>query len=418
MDCLTGPITHHMRVLSPSWPSPATGRREPPPASVRRRVRRAEGRALRRAVMIGSAVLTLLIVGDQAANLVAETPGIMASAPYQLIAAGLAAAVGLLARRGRVAGELLALTLVLVVTGAILLALAMMPAGRLLGAAQLATLLVGAGLILPWSRQWHVASMGAAVVLVGLAAAGPLDPALDDTDRLGLAAAAVIAAATSILGQGLWQVRMRAMLEQQFTLRNLSRYTQRQEAQVSELNRELNRVARRDALTGVGNRYALDEAIARLLEQGDRVRPARFALVLLDIDHFKAYNDEHGHLAGDAALGHLGQILRGVTRSQDLAFRYGGEEFLLLLPGIDLTAAMAVAERVRVAAEASMGSSVPPFSISAGVALCDPADGRDPEPLLRRADAALYIAKRAGRNRIAADELSAAMQRHELSAAG
>jgi diguanylate cyclase (GGDEF)-like protein len=211
---------------------------------------------------------------------------------------------------------------------------------------------------------------------------------------------------------------MRAMLEQQFSLRNLSRYAQRQEAQVSELNRELNRVARRDTLTGVGNRYALDEAIARLLEQGGRVRPVRFALVLLDIDHFKAYNDAHGHLAGDAALGHLGQVLRTATRGHDLAFRYGGEEFLLLLPDIDLRGALAVAERVRVAVESPAAASVPPFTISAGVALCDAADGRDPEPLLRRADAALYIAKRAGRNRIAADELSAAMQRQELASAG
>ena len=373
---------------------------------------------MRRAVVVGSAVVAVLIVGDLAANLVAQTPGVMDLAPYELAAAAVTALVGLVARRGGVAAEPLALTILLVVTGAILSGLVMMPAGRLLGAAQLATLLVGAGLILPWSRQWHVASVGAAVVLVGLAAAGPLDPALTATDRLGLTVAGVIAGATSILGHGIWQLRMRAMLEQQFTLRNLSRYAQRQEARVSELNRELNRVARRDTLTGVGNRYALDEAIARLLEQGDRVRPARFALVLLDIDHFKAYNDEHGHLAGDAALGHLGQVLRSATRSQDLAFRYGGEEFLLLLPGIDLPGAMAVAERVRVAAEASAGSSVPPFTISAGVALCDPADGRDPEPLLRRADAALYIAKRAGRNRIAADELSAAMQRQELTAAG
>jgi diguanylate cyclase (GGDEF)-like protein len=373
---------------------------------------------MRRAVLIASAVVALLIVGDLAANLVGSTPGVVDAAPYQLGAAGIVAIVGVLARRGLVGGEALALTILLVVTGAILFGLAMMPAGRLLGAAQLATLLVGAGLILPWSRQWHVAAIGTAVLVVALAAAGPLAPALDDADRLGLAAAAVIAGATSILGHGLWQVRMRAMLEQQFTLRNLSRYAQRQEAQVSELNRELNRVARRDSLTGVGNRYALDEAIARLLEQGDRLRPARFALVLLDIDHFKAYNDEYGHLAGDAALGHLGQVLRSATRSQDLAFRYGGEEFLLLLPGIDLPGAMAVAERVRLAAEASAGSAVPPFTISAGVALCDPADGRDPEPLLRRADAALYIAKRAGRNRIAADELSAAMQRQELTAAG
>jgi diguanylate cyclase (GGDEF)-like protein len=205
------------------------------------------------------------------------------------------------------------------------------------------------------------------------------------------------------------------MLEQQFVLRGLSRYAQRQEAHVSELNRELNHVARRDSLTGVGNRMALDEAIARLLDQGDRLRPRPFALILFDIDHFKAYNDEHGHLAGDAALGRLGAILRRATRGTDMAFRYGGEEFLLLLPDLDLTGAIAVAERVRVGVEETDG--LPSFTISGGVALCDPADGRDPEPLLRRADTALYLAKRAGRNRIAPDELSVAMQRQAIASA-
>ncbi len=129
------------------------------------------------------------------------------------------------------------------------------------------------------------------------------------------------------------------------------------------------------------------------------------------------YNDEHGHLAGDAALGRLGAILRRATRGSDLAFRYGGEEFLLLLPEVDLTGAMAVAERVRVAASEHRTGGIPPFSISGGVALCDPADGRDPAPLLRRADAALYLAKRAGRDRIAADELSVTMQRQEIASA-
>jgi diguanylate cyclase (GGDEF)-like protein len=143
----------------------------------------------------------------------------------------------------------------------------------------------------------------------------------------------------------------------------------------------------------------------------------RFALVLLDIDYFKLYNDEHGHLAGDAALGRLGQILRRATRDDDLAFRYGGEEFLLLLPEVDLPTAMGVAERVRMAVAESHPGGIPPFRISAGVALCDPADGRDPVPLLRRADAAMYIAKRGGRNRIAADELSVAMEREALASA-
>lgn len=373
---------------------------------------------MRRVVAIGAAVVALLIVADLAVNLMIGTPGVIRVAPYELAAAAMSVVVGLVARRGRWRSEPSALALMLVVTAAILFGLALMPAGRLLGSAELATLLVGAGLILPWSRQWHTAAIAAACAVVAAAALGPLGQTLEDFDRFSLLAAVAIAGTTSIIGHSIWHARMRAMLEQQFSLRNLSRYAQRQEAQVSELNRELNRVARRDSLTGVGNRFALDEAIARLLEQGNSVRPARFALVLLDIDHFKPYNDEHGHLAGDAALGHLGQVLRMAIRNNDLAFRFGGEEFLLLLPGIDLTGALAVAERVRLAVEESGSSSVPPFTISAGVALCDPADGRDPEPLLRRADTALYIAKRAGRNNIAADELSIAMQRQDLASAG
>lgn len=373
---------------------------------------------MRRAVTLGASVMALVILADLAINLAVGKPGAGVLAPYNIVAAAISAAVGLAAKRNLARGEPLALILLLVACGVILVALTLAPSDRLLDAAQLATLLVGAGLILPWSQRWHVAAIVSAIVLVSLAAIGPLEPALAGFDRLSLVVAVLIAGITSVVGHAVWQVRMRAMLEQQFSLRNLSRYAQRQEARVSELNRELNRVARRDTLTGVGNRYALDEAIARLLDQGDRVRPVRFALVLLDIDHFKAYNDEHGHLAGDAALGHLGQVLQAATRSHDLAFRYGGEEFLLLLPEIDLTGALAVAERVRVAVETPPTDSIPRLTISAGVALCDPADGRDPEPLLRRADAALYMAKRAGRNRVAADELSVAMQRQELAPAG
>jgi diguanylate cyclase (GGDEF)-like protein len=297
-----------------------------------------------------------------------------------------------------------------------LLGVAVMPAGRVLGAAQMAIILVGAGLFLPWDRRWHAASLTAALLFTGAFVLGVGDRMLADIDRTNLAVGVGMAAVTSYIGQGFWQRRLRTMLVQQFELRQLSRYAQRQEAHVSELNRELNRVARRDSLTGVGNRLALDEAIAHLLDQGDRLRPVRFALALFDIDHFKAYNDEHGHLAGDAALGRLGEVLRRVTRGGDLAFRYGGEEFLLLLPGVDLPGAMAVADRVRLAVSDERGP-VPPFTISGGVALCDPADGRDPEPLLRRADAALYLAKRAGRNRISADELSVAMQRQEIASA-
>lgn len=355
-----------------------------------------------------------LVLADLAAAAVIGARGVEALAPFSLGATAAAVATSLLAHRG-VRPEPLAFVALLGVFGVALLGHGVMPDGRLLGTAELAIVLLGAGLFLPWHQHWHLGALAAAFGMTAAFVVSPLSTTMAFVDRGNLVVAVAMAALTSGLGHQLWQRRLRSMLEQQFALRRLSRYAQRQEAHVTELNRELNRVARRDSLTGVGNRLALDEAVSRLLEQGDRLRPLPFAMILFDIDHFKAYNDAHGHLAGDAALGRLGEILRRATRGSDLAFRYGGEEFLLLLPDVDLNGAIAVAERVRAAALEAR--DLPPFTVSGGVALCDPADGRDPEPLLRRADAALYLAKRAGRDRIAADELSVAMQRHEIALA-
>jgi len=413
MDSRAG-AGHHTIVLSPSWPSAADTRRVVTP-QVRRRVRAAERRSMRRAVLVSALLMSLLLVIDLAVNFLVGTPGITLLAPYSLAAASLCAGVAVIVRRGVVPPEPTGLVAMLAVVGVALLGLVLTPSGRTLGMAQIATILVGIGLFFPWDRRWHIAGLLAAIVLAAALVLTPIGAAMGPNDQLNVMVGVLMAAATSLVGHGLRHGRVRGMLEQQFALRSLSRYAQRQEAHVTELNRELNRVARRDSLTGVGNRRALDEGIARLLEQGDRLRPLPFAIVLFDIDHFKAYNDEHGHLAGDAALGRLGEILRRGTRGGDQAFRYGGEEFLLLLPDIDLNGAIVAAERVRVAVEEATG--VPAFTVSGGVALCDPADGRDPEPLLRRADAALYLAKRAGRNRISADELSAAMMRSEIASA-
>ena len=371
---------------------------------------------MRRAVTLSAGLMAALVVIDLGVNFLIGTRGVTALAPFSLAAAALSAGAAFISHRGLVRAEPLGLITMLAVFGVALLGHALTPDGRVLGTAQLAIILVGVGLFLPWNQRWHVIGLASAATLAIAFVLSPLGAELSAIDRGNLVVAVLMAAVTSFIGHRLWHGRLRRMLEQQFVLRGLSRYAQRQEAHVTELNRELNHVARRDSLTGVGNRMALDEAMARLLDQGDRLRPRPFALVLFDIDHFKAYNDEHGHLAGDAALGRLGTILRRATRGSDLAFRYGGEEFLLLLPDLDLTGAIAVAERVRVGAAETEG--LPPFTISGGVALCDPADGRDPEPLLRRADTALYLAKRAGRNRIAADELSVAMQRQEIASAG
>ncbi len=361
--------------------------------------------------------MAALLVTDTTINLVIGTPGIARLAPIELGAAAMTGVAGWVVRRGKWRAELFALLVLVVAFSTALAGIAIMPDGRMLAAAQAGIILVGTGLFLPWHRRWHAAGLAAAIFLTCAFMLGPGARALVDGDRVSLIVGVAMAATTSFIGHGLWQGRLRGMLVQQFELRQLSRYAQRQEAHVSELNRELNRVARRDSLTGVGNRLALDEAVAHLLDQGSRLRPVPFALVLFDIDQFKAYNDEHGHLAGDAALGRLGEVLRRATRGGDLCFRYGGEEFLMLLPEVDLPGALAIADRVRVAISEDWQDGLPSFTVSGGVALCDPADGRDPAPLLRRADAALYLAKRAGRNRIAADELSTAMQRQEIASA-
>lgn len=400
-------------VLSPSWPVPDRPSRPLPSPRVRRRVDAAQRRALR-ATVVGSSILIGGLVAFDAVVTLLATGSAGLLTPFEAVVVALCVGGALVVRRGLARAEGVVLTELLLALALALGAIIAEPEGRLLAAAEIAIILVGSGLFLPWSPRWHAAWLAAALALI---AGGLLAPMLTPIDRFPFILSAMMAAATSYIGQRIWQQRLRRMLEQQFELRWLTRYSQLQEARVSELNRELSRTARLDPLTGVGNRLALDEGLSLLLDQGDRVRPPRFAVVLFDLDHFKAYNDEHGHLAGDIALSRMGAVLRQVTRRPDLAFRYGGEEFLLLLPDVSLPDAVAVAERVRGAVEEDGVFGVPGFTVSGGVALCDPADGRDPAPLLRRADGALYLAKRAGRNRIATDELSVAMQRQKITSA-
>jgi diguanylate cyclase (GGDEF)-like protein len=131
----------------------------------------------------------------------------------------------------------------------------------------------------------------------------------------------------------------------------------------------------------------------------------RFALGLIDVDHFKAYNDELGHVAGDAALKQVADALRRAIRTGDSVFRYGGEEFVVLLPEQSLTDATSALDRLREAVCAR--AIVRPehgqrLTVSAGVAELAPGVDRTPEDLLARADAALYVAKANGRNRVEA----------------
>jgi diguanylate cyclase (GGDEF)-like protein len=167
---------------------------------------------------------------------------------------------------------------------------------------------------------------------------------------------------------------------------------------VSGLRRRIAELAIRDELTGAYNRRYLMEALAR-----ERSRAARlgtpFSVCLIDVDHFKSINDSHGHAAGDAVLRALPALFSAGLRPIDVLGRFGGEEFLLILPGTDLEGARAVAERVRAGVEnadlAGLGRRV---TITAGIAESQPRE--DPGALLARADAALYAGKSRGRNRV------------------
>jgi len=162
---------------------------------------------------------------------------------------------------------------------------------------------------------------------------------------------------------------------------------------------ELERLSVTDALTGLYNRRHLMGTLASEAQRARRLRRP-FSVLLMDVDHFKQYNDTHGHLAGDAALTKMAEILRQQTRAVDCVARYGGEEFLVVLLETTVATAALVAERIRnrVATEAFGGGRM---TVSIGVAEC-PAHGDTPEDLIASADAAMYQAKSGGRNRVVA----------------
>ena len=184
------------------------------------------------------------------------------------------------------------------------------------------------------------------------------------------------------------------------TMADTAQYLQR----LRELNAQLTDESTHDKLTGLYDRGYFDMALERETRRAARYnRP--LSLALADIDHFKRVNDTFGHPMGDLALQHVAGLLLGAVRSTDYVCRYGGEEFAILLPETDLSQALAMAERTRSSIEArpvNMGTPVP-LTICLGVAAYPDHAAAGPT-LVAQADAALYAAKAAGRNRVAAAE--------------
>jgi diguanylate cyclase (GGDEF)-like protein len=158
------------------------------------------------------------------------------------------------------------------------------------------------------------------------------------------------------------------------------------------------RRAASDTLTGLPNKQAAEDTLRQLVAQAGRTR-APLAAIVFDLDHFKRVNDTLGHPKGDEVLAAVGSVTKGTVRESDFAARWGGEEFLVLLPGSDREGAAMVAEKLRISIAGVRVPEVEGVRASFGVAAM-PDDAEGPEELLRRADRAMYAAKRAGRNRV------------------
>lgn len=170
--------------------------------------------------------------------------------------------------------------------------------------------------------------------------------------------------------------------------------------------RKLRRLATVDSLTGLLNRrhgtYLAEKEIARFQRAGHPV-----AFMLLDVDHFKMINDHHGHETGDIVLTSIGQIIPAQLRAQDLVARWGGEEFLVILPGTGIDSAMASAERLREALRSYDWKAVvgKPIQVTISVGVSELCESDDMASVIRRADQALYRGKVGGRDRVEQEEV-------------
>ncbi len=244
-----------------------------------------------------------------------------------------------------------------------------------------------------------LAATGAGILLTfTLGGAGPFAP--DTSLAVSLLCIVAMASYLALFAQGV-NSRTLALHETRLKLRQSESALQDKLQAIEALQEQLREQANRDPLTGLYNRRYLDDSLQRELDRCAR-EGLPLSLLLIDLDHFKQINDSHGHAAGDAVLYRVSALLLQHMRSSDICCRWGGEEFLLVLPGVGLDAAAERAELCRrVVAEQGSTETLPcAVTLSIGVATCAAEAGTAPAALIDAADRALYRAKAEGRDRV------------------
>jgi diguanylate cyclase (GGDEF)-like protein len=292
----------------------------------------------------------------------------------------------------------------LIAAGGLMTAFHRLPMGLLALAPALGSILTGA--VICFAGPEASAAYALYFAWVVIAAANYLTRTM--TALHGAFAVIVYAVAIEIVGPGPAPAGLRvAMLAGTAVVASvvMAGLAMRARAFVAQLEDDV----RTDPLTGLDNRRALQEATEREFARADRSRRP-LALIVLDLDHFKEFNDELGHLAGDQALRRLARILDEITRVIEATARLGGDEFAIVVPETDEAGARALAERLRIAVASEFAGAEPRLTISCGIAVHRP-EARGAVDLFEAADRALYAAKEAGRNRVS-------VARPELALAG
>ncbi len=373
------------------------------------RYRAWERRTVRTAARSGSAVVVVVfLIGAVLMSSVAPTVTLLNPS---MALVGTLLYVALRWRRGprrNPSGGALVLVILALTNSLLPLGFASEAGGILL--AHVAIVIVASALFIPWNTVRHVAWLGICVVMVSGYIGLSIIAGLHGIPTDQLITITIDSVLISLAGHLILQRQRRGMYLQRMQLRGLNRLAESQAQDLRVLSVELRDAARVDPLTGVANRLRLGEDLEIVAER-DAERGAGAAL-MIDIDRFKDYNDGHGHLAGDEVLRQVADALAANTRPTDRVYRFGGEEFLVLLPMATIIEALAVAERQRAAvADLGIRTDRPGrtdddevVTISVGVAPLDAALAKEPtakvDEWLRAADEAMYVSKTTGRNRV------------------